>query len=133
MWTFLIENLQMLCALVVVYLLAFGANTLLGAANTVITPGFVFDKEKLWKGIRKGIVVLIGSLIVTVLISILPTVLEQFNIDGSYIEGISVVAMALPVLTTSIAYVKDAIAKIFALLNVKATVKEEPKEEESAQ
>lgn len=133
MWNFLLQNLQMLCALVIVYLLAFGANTLLGAANTVITPGFVFDKEKLWKGIRKGIVVLIGSLIVTVLISILPTVLEQFNIDGSYIEGISVVAMALPVLTTSIAYVKDAIAKIFALLNVKATVKEEPKEEESAQ
>lgn len=114
----LLNNLQLMGILIAMYVGAFGANTLLGIYSNLAQAKEQFSKEKLIQGLIKGVIVLIGSLAITVIISLLPDTLTALGItveDGMF-EGISMVAIAGVMVTTILRYLKDAMSKFYAIL-----------------
>lgn len=114
----LLNNLQLMGILIAMYVGAFGANTLLGIYSNLAQAKEQFSKEKLIQGLIKGVIVLIGSLAITVIISLLPDTLTALGItiEDGMLEGISMVAVAGVMVTTILRYLKDAMSKFYAIL-----------------
>lgn len=114
----LLNNLQLMGILIAMYVGAFGANTLLGIYSNLAQAKEQFSKEKLIQGLIKGVIVLIGSLAITVIISLLPDTLTALGItvEDGMLEGISMVAIAGVMVTTILRYLKDAMSKFYAIL-----------------
>lgn len=114
----LLNNLQLMGILIAMYVGAFGANTLLGIYSNLAQAKEQFSKEKLIQGLIKGVIVLIGSLAITIIISLLPDTLTTLGIsvEDGMLEGISMVAIAGVMVTTILRYLKDAMSKFYAIL-----------------
>ena len=81
MLTCLLNNLQLMGILIAMYVGAFGANTLLGIYSNLAQAKEQFSKEKLIQGLIRGAIVLVGSLLITVIISLLPDTLTALGIS----------------------------------------------------
>ena len=75
MFDLLLSNLILILILVVMYLGSLGVNTILGLYESLGSMKENFSKEKLFKGLIKGGIVLIGALAVTANISLIPSIL----------------------------------------------------------
>ena len=86
-----------------------------------------FSKEKLLSGLARGGIVLLGSLLITFIISLLPEVLNGFGIstEAGLFESISIVAMGGVMATTIVRYLGDALKKLYLILGTKNENKEE--------
>lgn len=120
MFDLLIQNLQIIGILILAYLGSLGVNTLLGLYNNLHTLKEDFSKEKLLGGLLRGGIILVGGLVITVIISLLPGLLSQFGITTStdLFENISVVAMAGVLVSTIVRYLGDALKKFYTILNL---------------
>lgn len=129
MFDVLLQNLQLIGILILTYLGSLGVNTLLGIYYNLSTVKEQFSKTKLFKGLIRGAITLVGGLVITAIISLLPEILKGFGIsaDNQLFENVSVVAMAGILVTTIIRYLKDALEKFYAILSTHS--KPEPTEE----
>ena len=127
MFSILMENLFFIGILVLMYLGSLGANTLLGVYHNLSSVKEDFSKEKFLSGLTRGGIVLVGSLLITFIISLLPEVLAGFGIstEAGLFESISVVAMGGVMATTIVRYLGDALKKLYLILGSKNESKEE--------
>ena len=93
MFDLLLKNLQLISILILAYLGSLGINTLLGVYYNLKTVKEQFSKQKLVAGLVRGAIVLIGGLAITVIISLMPSILESFGIeaDNGLFENVSIV------------------------------------------
>ncbi len=114
----LLENLQLIGVLILMYVGSLGANTLLGLYNNINNLKENFSKEKLLNGIIRGGIVLVGSLVITVIISLLPDVLKALGIqtEANLLDGVSIVAIAGVLASMIVRYLKDAVSKFYSIL-----------------
>lgn len=119
MFDLLLKNIQLITILILAYLGSLGINTLLGVYYNLKTVKEQFSKQKLFAGLLRGGIVLLGGLAITVVISLLPAILENFGVEAEsgLFENISIVAMAGILVSTIIRYLKDALQKFYAILN----------------
>lgn len=118
MFVYLLNNLKLIGVLLAMYIVSFGVNILFGIYYNTKSIKEQFSKEKLIEGLTKGIIILIGGLLITISISMLPSLVESLGItveDGLF-EGVSVAGVAGVLLTMTIRYLKDAITKFYAIL-----------------
>lgn len=118
MFDFLICNFKMIGALLLMYIFSFGANTILGMYYNVKGAKEDFSKEKLLLGVEKGAIVLVSMALIIVVLSVLPQVVESFGltVEEETFSGISALGMATVMVSVDIYYLKDAIAKLYAIL-----------------
>ena len=114
----LLSNLQLIGILILMYVGSLGANTLLGMYNNINNLKENFSKEKLLSGIARGGIVLIGSLVITVIISLLPDVLKALGVqtEANLLDGVSIVAIAGVLASMIVRYLKDAVSKFYSIL-----------------
>ena len=119
MFEVLLQNLQLIGILILAYLGSLGINTLLGVYYNLNTLKESFSKEKLFTGLLRGGIVLLGGLAITVIISLLPEILAAFGVttETSLFENLSVTAMAGILASTIVHYLSDALKKFYAILN----------------
>lgn len=132
MFSTLGSNLLLILILTLMYLGSLIANTILGIYNNTSNLKETFSKEKLLNGLLKGLIILIGAMLITVIISLLPEVLTAFGISASsaIVESISVAAMAGVLGSTVMKYAVDAVKKLYTILGAKAEETEDVVEEE---
>lgn len=125
-------NLLLILILTLMYLGSLVANTILGIYNNTSNLKETFSKEKLLNGLLKGLIILVGAMLITVIISLLPEVLTAFGISASstIVESISVAAMAGVLGSTVMKYAVDAVKKLYTILGAKAEETEGVVEEE---
>lgn len=118
MFVYLLNNIKLIGVLLAMYIVSFGVNVLFGVYYNTKSIKEQFSKEKLIEGLTKGAIVLIGGLLITTSISMLPSLVESLGItveDGLF-EGVSIAGVAGVLLTMTIRYLKDAITKFYAIL-----------------
>ncbi len=118
MFVYLLNNIKLIGVLLAMYIVSFGVNVLFGVYYNTKSIKEQFSKEKLIEGLTKGAIVLIGGLLITTSISMLPSLVESLGItveDGLF-EGVSIAGIAGVLLTMTIRYLKDAITKFYAIL-----------------
>lgn len=125
-------NLLLILILTLMYLGSLVANTILGIYNNTSNLKETFSKEKLLNGLLKGLIILVGAMLITIIISLLPEVLTAFGISASstIVEPISVAAMAGVLGSTVMKYAVDAVKKLYTILGAKAEETEGVVEEE---
>ena len=125
MFTLLIDNLMLIGVLAIMYLVSVFINTVLGMYSNVAEMKQSFSWEKVRSGLSRAAILLVGALVITALITLLPEILAIFGItaETAIIESISVIAMATVMGSAILRYLKDAVTKFFNILGVK--VKEE--------
>lgn len=119
MFDVLLQNLQLIGILILTYLGSLGVNTLLGIYYNLKTVKETFSKQKLLSGLARGGIILLGGVIITAIISLLPVILKGFGIsaENQLFENVSVVAMAGVLVSTIVRYLKDALQKFYAILS----------------
>lgn len=124
MFNVLLNNLLLIGILVLMYLGSLGINTLLGIYHNLSSLKETFSVNKLTTGLIRGGIVLVGALIITVIISLLPEVLSLFGVSAEtgLFENLSVVGMGAVMASTIARYLQDAIKKLYVILG---KVKEE--------
>ena len=127
MMTCLLNNLELIGILILMYVGAAGANILLGMYNNISNLKERFSKEKLIAGLTRCGIVLVGSLLITVLISLLPDILKALGVqtDANLFDGISIVAIAGVLSSMIVRYLKDAVSKFYSILYGKSEEIEE--------
>jgi hypothetical protein len=132
MFDVLLQNLQLIGILILTYLASLGVNTLLGIYYNLKTIKEAFSKKKLLTGLGRGGIILLGGIIITAIISLLPVILKGFGIsaENQLFENVSVVAMAGVLVSTIVRYLKDALQKFYAILGSHTEPEPEPEKEE---
>ena len=127
MMTCLLNNLELIGILILMYVGAAGANILLGMYNNISNLKERFSKEKLIAGLTRCVIVLVGSLLITVIISLLPDILKALGVqtDANLFDGISIVAIAGVLSSMIVRYLKDAVSKFYSILYGKSEEIEE--------
>lgn len=127
MMTCLLNNLELIGILILMYVGAAGANILLGMYNNISNLKERFSKEKLIAGLTRCGIVLVGSLLITVIISLLPDILKALGVqtDANLFDGISIVAIAGVLSSMIVRYLKDAVSKFYSILYGKSEEIEE--------
>ena len=127
MMTCLLNNLELIGILILMYVGAAGANILLGMYNNISNLKERFSKEKLIAGLTRCGIVLVGSLLTTVIISLLPDILKALGVqtDANLFDGISIVAIAGVLSSMIVRYLKDAVSKFYSILYGKSEEIEE--------
>ena len=127
MFEVLLENVKLIGILILSYLGSWGINTLLGIYYNLKTVKESFSKAKLLSGLGRGGIILVGGLMITAIISLLPVILQNFGIsaDNQLFENVSVIAMVGVLLTTILRYLKDALQKFYNIISSKNTDEEE--------
>lgn len=135
MFDVLVQNLQLIGILILTYLGSLGVNTLLGVYYNLNTIKETFSSKKLFKGLARGGITLLGGVIITAIISLLPVILKGFGVsaENQLFENVSVVAMAGVLVSTIIRYLKDALQKFYAILGSHTEPEKEEKEEEKSE
>jgi len=132
MFDVLLQNLQLIGILILTYLASLGVNTLLGIYYNLKTIKEAFSKKKLLTGLGRGGIILLGGIIITAIISLLPVILKGFGIsaENQLFENVSVVAMAGVLVSTIVRYLKDALQKFYAILGSHTEPEPEPEKAE---
>ena len=127
MFSTLLNNLALVSILVIMYLASMLTNTVLGLYNNISNIRESFSKEKLIAGLTRCGIVLVGSLLITVIISLLPDILKALGVqtDANLFDGISIVAIAGVLSSMIVRYLKDAVSKFYSILYGKSEEIEE--------
>ena len=114
----LLENLKLMGILALLFVLSFTTNTILGTYYQVNLLKEQFSKEKFFKGLAKGAIILIAGLFITLSLSLLPFGLNEIGItlDEAVLEGVNITAVCGVVVTGTVRYLKDALNKFYSIL-----------------
>ena len=77
--------------------------------------------RKLFKGLIKGGIILVGALAITANISLIPSILTALGItaEAALFESITVAGMGAVLISATARYLGDAIQKLYSILGVK--------------
>lgn len=117
MFTTLIENLKMIIMLCIAFGTSYIINTILGLYYNIGALKENFCKEKLISGLYKALILLGTCLMITATISMLPEILKYFRLESTMVDDLSVMGMAATLLSATIHYIKDGLAKLYSILN----------------
>lgn len=133
MFSYLIGNLKMIAILMAMYIVSFGVNTLFGVYYNVNAIKEQFSKEKFLSGAAKGAIILVGSALMVVVVSLLPSLIEAFGItvETELFEDISIAGIAGILLTMIARYLKDAFTKFYNILYKGGEIEEAEAETET--
>lgn len=90
-------------------------NTVLGAV--IANKKQKFCKKKLWKGVRKAIIITVCILLFCLTLELVPVVLKRVNIDIPT-DFITVLEMILTTITAYKKYALDCVEKFKEILNI---------------
>ena len=121
MFSTLLNNLALISILIVMYLASMLTNTVLGLYNNISNIKESFSKQKLFSGLIKGGITLVGALAIAAIISLLPDVLLAFGIqsESNILESISIAAMGGVIASAVVRYMSDAIKKLYEILGMR--------------
>ena len=121
MFSTLLNNLALISILIIMYLASMLTNTVLGLYNNISNIKESFSKQKLFSGLIKGGITLVGALAIAAIISLLPDVLLAFGIQSksNILESISIAAMGGVIASAVVRYMSDAIKKLYEILGMR--------------
>lgn len=121
MFSTLLNNLALISILIIMYLASMLTNTVLGLYNNISNIKENFSKQKLFSGLIKGGITLVGALAIAAIISLLPDVLLAFGIqsESNILESISIAAMGGVIASAVVRYMSDAIKKLYEILGMR--------------
>lgn len=121
MFSTLLNNLALISILIIMYLASMLTNTVLGLYNNISNIKESFSKQKLFSGLIKGGITLMGALAIAAIISLLPDVLLAFGIqsESNILESISIAAMGGVIASAVVRYMSDAIKKLYEILGMR--------------
>ncbi len=121
MFSTLLNNLALISILIIMYLASMLTNTVLGLYNNISNIKESFSKQKLFSGLIKGGITLVGALAIAAIISLLPDVLLAFGIqsESNILESISIAAMGGVIASAVVRYMSDAIKKLYEILGMR--------------
>lgn len=127
MFSTLLNNLALISILIIMYLASMLTNTVLGLYNNISNIKESFSKQKLFSGLIKGGITLVGALAIAAIISLLPDVLLAFGIqsESNILESISIAAMGGVIASAVVRYMSDAIKKLYEILGMRMNDKTE--------
>lgn len=119
MFDLLLHNLQFIGFLLAMYIFAWGANTILGIFRSVASVKEAFSWQKLGNGAAKAGIIALATVLLTAVVSLLPSALEAggITVESTVLDGISVAAIATLFITAIVRYAKDAIIKLTSILS----------------
>lgn len=118
MFNTLVDNLQLVGILMLMFAGSFLANLLLGIYSNIIYAKEQFSKEKLIQGLLRGAIAMIGCFFITAIVSLLPEMISALGVtvESNALEGISITAISGVIISTIFRYLKDALQKFYAIL-----------------
>ena len=121
MFSTLLNNLALITILIIMYLASMLTNTVLGLYNNISNIKESFSKQKLFSGLIKGGITLVGALAIAAIISLLPDVLLAFGIqsENNILESISIAAMGGVIASAVARYTSDAVKKLYEILGMR--------------
>lgn len=118
MFDLLLHNLQFIGFLLAMYIFTWGANTVLGIFRSLTAIKETFSWRKLGNGAAKAGIIALATVLLTGVVSLLPSALEAggITVESTILDGISVAAIATLFITSIVQYAKDAIVKLTSIL-----------------
>lgn len=119
MFEILASNVTLIFFLVVMYLFSLGLNTALGVYYNVNTLKEKFSKEKLFSGLIKGAIILAGTLGITVILSLVPSIIAALGITAelALFESLTITGIGTIFVVSIAKYLADAVKKLYNILN----------------
>lgn len=129
MWIVVWQNVQLALILAAILTGIIVANILFGLYDNIGQKQQPFEWRRLVKGLLKGFVVIVGTMCLVVCFTLLPQIVEiwQLDIDTALLEAISVILIFVIYIYAIVQYAKSALSKLRDILKV-----EEPKTEQKA-
>lgn len=137
MWNLLFEttkdNMTIIAAMVCLFVLAWLANFCLSVYNNIKQIGESFDKNKLLNGIEKMICIIVGLFLLTIVLSVIPIILDYagLNISEGLIEGLEMVAIITPLGVAIVKYAKESITTFNDIVGYNKLFIEDVEDDES--
>lgn len=112
------ENFKLIGLMMILYLISYIINTLLGIYNNTNLLKEMFDRNKLIDGSIKAGIILIASTFFTFSISTLPILINELGIEISQeaLDGISITSICIIMVTSILKYLKDALQKFYNII-----------------
>lgn len=122
MFEILVSNVTLIFFLVIMYLFSLGLNTALGVYYNVNTLKEKFSKEKLFSGLIKGAIILAGTLGITVILSLIPSIITALGVTAelALFESLTIAGIGAIFVAAIAKYLADAVKKLYNILNQKS-------------
>lgn len=124
MFNTILANLKVLSYLLLLFAGSYLANIVFGTFYNIKNLHEYFEKDIMIEGLKKGACLVIGFVLIIIILGVLPEIAKLAGVTSDVVEGISIVSIASVIVSTSVKYLKDAIAKMYKIIT-----NEEPKEE----
>lgn len=107
-----------------VLLLAFASNMVLSLFYNVNLSGETFDKNRLWKGVRKALVLVAGTLLMVIAVDAALSMITQYvpDINEQVHDLVTITMIASTIGLAAWRYIKDAYSTFINILNGKEKV-----------
>lgn len=117
----MLENIQLIMFLMGILGCSVIANIIAGIQLNVNEIGMNFSWKKLKEGILRAIFITIIVLLLTIVVSYLPEILNKANVtivSEEVIDLISILAIVLIIVSAIVKYFKDTLDKLRTILNL---------------
>lgn len=119
----LLTDMQMILVCYAILLLACASNMVLSLYHNINIAGEQFDAKRLWRGLKKAIVLVIGTLLMVIAVDVATTLLTQYvpSINDQVHDLITVAMICATIGVAAWRYIKDAYNTFINILNGKPT------------
>ena len=94
LYTVLLADFSMVLVCYAILLLAFTANVVLSLYHNINITGETFDAKRLWQGVKKALVLVIGTMLMVAAVDAATTLLTQYVPDiNNQVHDLITVAM----------------------------------------
>lgn len=117
----MIENIKLVTTLLILFGCSWGANSIFGILLNVNIIGYDFDIKKILNSLAKAIMLCFGLLLMTSVISYLPTLLKNQNVvmvDNSFSQWASMIGILTIFASGIYKYLGQALSKIKLILGL---------------
>lgn len=117
----MIENIKLVTTLLILFSCSWGANSIFGILLNVNIIGYDFDIKKILNSLIKAIMLCFGLLLMTSVISYLPTLLKNQNVvmvDNNFSQWASMIGILTIFASGIYKYLGQALGKIKLILGL---------------
>ena len=121
LYTVLLADLSMVLVCYAILLLAFASTVVLSLYHNINITGEHFDAKRLWQGVKKALVLVIGTMLMVTAVDAATTLLTQYvpDINEQVHDLITVAMIAATIGVAAWRYIKDAYSTFINILNGK--------------
>ena len=122
MFKLFFDNLELICNLLIILGASVLADILSGLQLHIKEAGIKFCWKKLGNDIFRALMIAITLVLLTIVVSFLPSILEKTNITmvgDDAINSVSIIIIAVILVSAIIKYFTDALSKVKTILNLK--------------